>query len=57
MRSRLAASVWNGCGTRCSGGHAISFAARWAVIETYDWRWFAQAPLNNAVIIADGCIE
>ena len=22
-------------------------------LETYDWRWFAQAPLNNAVIIAD----
>ena len=21
-------------------------------LETYDWRWFAQAPLNNAVIIA-----
>ena len=22
-------------------------------LETYDWRWFAQAPLNNAVIIAE----
>jgi predicted aminopeptidase len=22
------------------------------VLETYDWRWFAQAPLNNAVVIA-----
>jgi predicted aminopeptidase len=22
-------------------------------LETYDWRWFAQAPLNNAVVIAD----
>ena len=21
-------------------------------LETYDWRWFAQAPLNNAVVIA-----
>jgi predicted aminopeptidase len=21
-------------------------------LETYDWRWFAQAPLNNAVMIA-----
>src|SRR6266705_1067517 len=22
-------------------------------LETYDWRWFAQAPINNAVIIAE----
>jgi predicted aminopeptidase len=22
-------------------------------LETYDWRWFVQAPLNNAVIIAE----
>ena len=22
-------------------------------LETYDWRWFAQAPLNNAVVIAE----
>jgi predicted aminopeptidase len=22
-------------------------------LETYDWRWFAQAPLNNAVIVAE----
>src|SRR5204862_8285088 len=22
-------------------------------LETYDWRWFAQAPLNSAVIIAE----
>jgi len=22
-------------------------------LETYDWRWFARAPLNNAVIIAE----
>jgi len=22
-------------------------------LETYDWRWFAQRPLNNAVIIAE----
>ena len=21
-------------------------------LETYDWRWFARAPLNNAVVIA-----
>ncbi len=21
-------------------------------LETYDWRWFAQAPINNAVVIA-----
>jgi predicted aminopeptidase len=21
-------------------------------LETYDWRWFAQSPLNNAVVIA-----
>ncbi len=21
-------------------------------LETYDWRWFAQAPLNNAVVVA-----
>jgi hypothetical protein len=21
-------------------------------LETYDWRWFAEAPLNNAVVIA-----
>jgi predicted aminopeptidase len=22
-------------------------------LETYDWRWFAQAPLNNSVVIAE----
>ncbi|HKA57801.1 MAG TPA: aminopeptidase [Gemmatimonadales bacterium] len=22
-------------------------------LETYDWRWFAQAPLNNAVVVAE----
>jgi predicted aminopeptidase len=22
-------------------------------LETYDWRWFAQAPINNAVVIAE----
>jgi predicted aminopeptidase len=22
-------------------------------LETYDWRWFAEAPLNNAVVIAE----
>ena len=21
-------------------------------LETYDWRWFAKAPLNNAVVVA-----
>jgi predicted aminopeptidase len=21
-------------------------------LETYDWRWFAQSPLNNAVVLA-----
>jgi hypothetical protein len=21
-------------------------------LDTYDWRWFAEAPLNNAVVIA-----
>ena len=42
-RTRTAAFEWARAQFRGAVGQSL---------ETYDWRWFAQAPLNNAVVIA-----